>query len=91
MTKEEFRDIRPGTRLRIGPVFVEDPHDDLVDYLDTVQVLEKVDLYGTGWAYFEGLSQPFAISEVECVVSEMDCIDEEEYSVGDMSMIFGEV
>lgn len=91
MTKEEFRDIRPGMRLRIGPAFVEDPHDDLVDYLDTVQVLEKVDLYGTGWAYFEGLPQPFAISEVECVVLEMDCIDEEEYSVGDMSMIFGEV
>ena len=91
MTRKEFKDIQPGTRMRIGDYFVESPHESLVEYLGTVQVLEKVELGGVDWAYFEGLPQPFAFSEVECALYELDEIDSGDYEVADMSMIFGEV
>ena len=89
MTREEFKDIQPGTRMRISSGFVEDPHDDLVEYLGTVQVLERTEFSSTGWAYFEGLPQPFAFSEVECALYELEEIDSGDYEVADMSMIFG--
>ena len=91
MTREEFKDIQPGTKMKIGYDFVEDPHDSLVYYLGTVQILERVDHGGSGWAYFEGLPQPFAFSEVEYALYELDEIDSGDYEVADMSMIFGEV
>lgn len=89
MTREEFEDIRPGTKMRICDDFVESPHESLVEYLGTVQVLEKVELGGVDWAYFEGLPQPFAFSEVECALYELEEIDSGDYEVADMSMIFG--
>ena len=90
MTREAFEDIQPGTKMRIGDCFVEYPHDDLTEYLGTVQVLERIEFSSTGWAYFEGLPQPFAFSEVECVLYELEEIDDGDYEVSDMSMIFGE-
>ena len=89
MTRKEFEDIQPGTKMRIGDCFVEDPHDDLIEYLGTVQVLERTEFGSTGWAYFEGLPQPFAFSEVECALNELEEIDDGDYEVSDMSMIFG--
>lgn len=89
MTREEFNDVQPGTKMRIADDFVEDPHDDLVEYLGTVQVLERAEFGSTGWAYFEGLPQPFAFSEVECVLYELKEIDDGDYEISDMSMIFG--
>ena len=89
MTREEFEDIQPGTRMRISADFVEDPHADLVEYLGTVQVLERTEFSSTDWAYFEGLPQPFAFSEVECALYELEEIDSGDYEVADMSMIFG--
>ena len=89
MTREEFKDILPGTKMKIGYDFVEDPHDDLVEYLGTVQVLERTEFSSTGWAYFEGLPQPFAFSEVECALYELEEIDSDDYEVSDMSIIFG--
>lgn len=91
MTREEFKDILPGTKMKIGYEFVEDPHDSLIDYLGTVQILERVEYGGSDWAYFEGLPQPFAFSEVEYALYELDEIDSGDYEVADMSMIFGEV
>lgn len=91
MTREEFKDIQPGTMMKIGHGFVEDSHEDLVDYLGTVQILERVEYGGVDWAYFEGLPQPFAFSEVECALYELEEIDDGDYEVSDMSMIFGEV
>lgn len=91
MTREEFNDIQPGTKMKIGDYFVESPHESLSEYLGTVQVLEKVELGGIDWAYFEGISQPFAFSEVECALYELEEIDDGDYEAPDMSMIFGEV
>lgn len=90
MTREEFNDVQPGTKMRIGDSFVESPHESLVAYLGTVQVLEKVEFGGVDWAYFEGLPQPFAFSEVECVLYELEEIDDGDYEISDLSMIFGE-
>lgn len=91
MTREEFKDIQPGAKMKIGYCFVEGSHEDLVDYLGTVQILERVEYGGVDWAYFEGLPQPFAFSEVECALYELEEIDDGDYEVSDMSMIFGEV
>ena len=49
MTREEFDNIQPGTKMRIGDCFVEDPHDALIEYLGTVQVLERIEINSTGW------------------------------------------
>ena len=91
MTREEFDDIQPGTKMKIGECFVEHPHESLLEYLGTVQILERVELGGTDWAYFEGLPQPFAFSEVECALYELEEIDDGDYETSDMSIIFGEV
>ena len=91
MTREELKLIKPGTKMLIKDHFVEDPHELLTEYLGTVQIMERFEFGGTVWVYFENLSQPFALSEIECVVFDVEDIDDGEYDVGDMSMIFGEV
>lgn len=93
MTTEELKDIspKPGTRMLIKDHFVETPHEDLYPYLGTIQIIERIEMASEAWIYFENVPQPFAASEVECVVGGVDTIDESEYDVSDMSMIFGEV
>lgn len=93
MTAGEWIDLdpEPGTRMLIKDHFIEAPHDDLVEYLGTTQVLERVEKAGEMWLFFEGLPQPFALSEIECVVNKSDIIDEEDYCAPDMTLIFGEV
>lgn len=91
MTREDFESITPGTLLKIGPRFVEDPHEDIRKFLGSIQELERADLSGTGWAYFNGIPQPFAFSEVECVVYSVPELDLEPYQVGDIHLILGEV
>ena len=91
MTRDELYGVKVGTKMLIKDHFIEEPHELLVEYLGTIQKMERVDLDGNGWVYFENLSQPFAFSEIECVVEDVDTIDEVEYDVADMSMIFGKV
>lgn len=91
MTRDDFKDIHPGMMLKIASEFVESPHPDLVEYLGTTQVFQSADYSGVGWVYCEGLPQPFAMSEIKYVVRHCECIDDEDYDVGDISMILGQV
>lgn len=92
MTLDECRSLKPGVKLLIGDHFVEEECKEVEDYLGTVQVIERMDLRGTGWIYFENLPQPFACSEIVCVYNDT-VIDDEAipYESGDMCLIFGEV
>lgn len=80
-------------RCLIAEDFVEEPHSELRKFLGTIQIVERVDHDGVGWIYFEGLSQPFAMSEVVCVKYHVDSIDDESvpYDCGDIDLILGEV
>lgn len=91
MTREEFDDVRPGTMLLIGDRFIEEPYKGLEMYFNTVQKVERVDLGGTGWVYFEDINQPFAISEIVGVSIPTIDDDAVPYQPGDMCLIFGEV
>ena len=93
MTREELKDLspKPGTRMLVKDHFVETPHEDLYPYLGTVLEMERIEMANEPWIYFKDVPQPFAASEVECVVGGVDTIDESDYDVTDMSMIFGEV
>lgn len=91
MTREELHEIDPGARLLIKDHFVESPHEDLFDYLGTIQTVKSIDWSGDVWISFENVPQPFALSEIECVVGNVEEIDENEYDPGDMYLIFGEV
>ena len=71
--------------------FVEEPHDDLYEFLGTIQILASIEKAGELWLNFIGVPQPFAVSEIECIVGGSDVIDEEGYCTPDMSLIFGEV
>lgn len=92
MTKKECRDIQPGMRCMIGDNFVESPHPDIERYLATIQTVEKVEFDETGWIYFVGLSQPFAMSEVEYIVYDDIVIDDENvpYECGSFDLLFKE-
>lgn len=92
MTHADCKSVEPGVLLKIGNSFVEPEHPDLVEYLGTVQVVEKIDFSGTGWIYFKELPQPFAMSEVAGFYTD-NTIDDATvpYLVGDMCLIFGEV
>lgn len=92
MTREEFEYVEPGMKLLIGDRFVKDPYEGLEVYFNTVQTVERFDLDDTGWVYFEGIKQPFAISEIVGIYYE-HVIDDESvpYESGDMCLIFGEV
>lgn len=93
MTRVECESIVPGMRCVIGDEFVEDPYEGLEKYFGTTQIVEKVDLGGTGWIYFEGIHQPFAISEVDRIQYEIETIDDANvpYDRGDISLILWEV
>lgn len=92
MTRYECEDLEPGMKLLIGDRFVEEECDEVEEYLGTVQVMERMDLSGTGWIYFKDLPQPFACSEIVGVYQD-HVIDDETvpYESGDICLIFGEV
>lgn len=92
MTRDECRALEPGMKLLIGEHFVEEECDEVEEYLGTVQVMERMDLSGTGWIYFEDVPQPFACSEIVGVYQD-HVIDDEAvpYEPGDICLIFGEV
>ena len=90
MTREKCLEIRPGMKCLIAEDFVESPHSAIEEYLGTVQVVEKVEPDGVGWVYFEGMSQPFAFSEIERIEYDVQSIDDENvpYILGDVHLIF---
>ena len=92
MTRDECRYVKPGMRCLIGDSFIEDDCFEIEKYLNTIQIVERVDSFGTGWIYFKDLPQPFAFSEVVCVCN-MPTIDDDTkpYDHGDLGLIFGGV
>lgn len=93
MTREEACELENGMRVRTLDRFVEPPHPDLEEYLGKIITVDKVDLASCGWVYSYEAPQPFAISEIECVVRDIKCIDDESipYQLGDVDIIFREV
>lgn len=92
MTRVECEVLQPGMRCMISERFVEEPHPDIEQYLGTIQTVDRVDFGSTGWIYFVGLSQPFAMSEVEYIVYDDIVIDDENipYECGSFDLLFKE-
>lgn len=92
MTREELNEIPLGSRILIKDEFFDEPHPDLVNFLGTIQVLERIEyMSDITWAYFKGVPQPFTATELVEVVTDMPLIDEDQYDLGDLNILIGGV
>lgn len=91
VTKEAFRDMPEGTKLLVGQEFKLGDDIRIGKFLGQVVTFDHFD--GSRWVYFKEAPRdcPFRIDEIECVAGAQIIDADDQYEVGDMSMIFGEV
>lgn len=91
MTREECRNLTPGTMLLVGNKILEGADPNIECYLGGIITFKK--FIKDKWIYFEeGEDSPFRYDEVVGIAT-FESIDDESipYQSGDISLIFGEV
>lgn len=85
MTKEEMREIKPGTKLLVADDFTIGIDEDVRKYLGSIITFKNFDGL---WVYFEepnGGDSPFHHTEIVGIA--IECLNDNPYEVGSIQAL----